>query len=120
MAQWVQHKSGQGEMWEVEEELSDVYRCVKKPTEDWYKWLPKSEYVLCDPPTPQKRWVDVTAECEFRETFNRGTLIYYGHEAVGVCELSEAAKKRGYRLRKVLLEHGPTATQKYAFIVEKE
>lgn len=114
MAQWVQHKSGQGEKWEVEEELSDVYQCVKKPTEDWYKWLPKSEYMPCDPPTPPKRWVDVTAECE--PCCGNG-LIHNGRQLnLPITQEPQSC----YRLRKVLLEHGPTATQKYAFIVEKE
>ena len=58
MERWVQHKSGQGEKWEV---IDSGYASISAkfpatgPTSQLI--LPKSEYVACDPP---ERWEDVT------------------------------------------------------------
>lgn len=113
MAQWVQHKSGIGEKWEVgarDPSSSDTWM-ISRPHQ-FNLFLPKSEYVLCDP--PQSRWVDVTAECEPC----CGNGLIHGELQLNM-PITQSPQSR-YRLRKVLLEHGPTATQKYAFVVEKE
>lgn len=59
---YVQHISGQGRKWEI---LSDCCHesewRVKAKTHEYYHDLPKSEYILCDPP---EEWEDVTRECK--------------------------------------------------------
>ena len=104
---WVQHQSGQGEKWEVLEAQSLTSWCVR--ANPGYHYLPKSEYGLCDPP---EQWEDVTEECDWMNSGSACTATIYH---LGLCLTAE----RGYRFRKVLLEHGPTATQKWAFIVER-
>lgn len=110
---WVQHKSGIGEKWRVVCRIEDRY-VVSNPIGPDLQ-LPKTEYIPCEPP---ERWENVTAECEFHDTFNRGTLIHYGQESVGICEL-----KQGYRLRKVRLYLAePTSKQnceQWAIVVER-
>ncbi len=48
MPQWVQHKSKQGAKWEVQQEGPIVWHSDDRGIQ---LVLPKSEYVLCDPPT---------------------------------------------------------------------
>lgn len=55
--QWVQHISGQGEKWEVCDDLGDHFRASRKGS---CFSLPKSEYRLCDPP---EVWRDITEQC---------------------------------------------------------
>jgi len=62
-SQWVRHFSRQGDIWTLRRGVgSESQWCVQSKNErDGYHWLPKSEYVLCEPP---EVWVDVTGECE--------------------------------------------------------
>ena len=69
MAKWVRHISGQGKKWLVrecpynkdahEDWLVDSAATLRDPIQshtERYHWLPKSEYVECEPP---EKWVDV-------------------------------------------------------------
>jgi hypothetical protein len=116
---WVQHISGQGEKWEVRD---CAYNLMEPPNDDIcvinpnpgkgisrYHFLPKSEYILCDPP---KEWEDVTSEVE--KSITPGNYRCGHIDIIGMVGAGE-----DYRLTKMLLEHGPTATQKWAFIVER-
>lgn len=119
---YVQHKSGQGEKWEVIESarpegITDNW-CVRRGTE-WLvrakdhpkAWhiLPQSEYQLCEPP---EVWKDVTHECEVRSGFNAdGGRLSFAHlnRMVG--------SQAGYRLREVeIFNH----SYHWAFIVEQK
>ena len=120
--QYVQYKNDpNGTKWRVYDS-NEKYWMVEMKDELLFLRLPKSDYILCTPP---ERWKDATVECEFRDTFNRGTLIHYSQESVGICELSCTAEKQGYRLRKVQLwsehsQHLDMLTKpQWAFIVEK-
>ena len=87
--QYVQHISGQGEKWGVDADCNTGWRARNPAREaDWYL-LPKSDYVLCEPPVV---WKDVTAECEVDP---RGWIAHKG-ELTGT----------GHRLRKMLVESG--------------
>lgn len=112
---WVQHISGQGEKWLVVYEFSLNWKVASKESEDTYRngdscyFIPKSEYRPCDPP---ELWEDVTGTVEESPTpgnYRCGRLDIIGMAGAG----------EDYRLTKMLLEHGPTATRKWAFIVEK-
>jgi hypothetical protein len=63
MSQWVQHKSGQGEKWEVDEVrtfMGGSVVCVKaKVPGNAHPLLPWSEYIPCDPP---EEYEDVTSK----------------------------------------------------------
>lgn len=62
--QWVQHKSGQGEKWElaIQTGIEDSHIwAVKYPGKMLPVYFPKSEYILCDPP---EQWYDATHEFE--------------------------------------------------------
>ena len=115
MSQWVQHISGQGKRWKNVES----FRC----TSQWmvegemvggHHFLPKSEYILCDPP---EAWEDVT---ERVTVANGGSdLVLDGRQWRAVYQSS------CQRLRKVpictnsgLGIHEPT--KQWAFIVEKK
>ena len=116
MSKWVQHKSGQGEKWEVDERYSehnDFYR-VRQPHDSQYVLrLPISEYIECSPP---EEWEDVTAECDWGSAGEglEATIFHSG--------LSLLAG-RGYRLRRVKLYPAELGTgdnrTKWAFIVER-
>jgi len=75
---WVQHKSGQGEKWQVDSYYDDhemFWRVRTKPTiVDYVYRLPKSEYIECDPP-------EVWEECtrEVMEISEKGSLLRYGN-----------------------------------------
>lgn len=63
--QYVQHKSGIGEKWKVavlsyDPPSSAQWRVWREEGHD-YHYLPKSEYVPCDPP---EKWEDVTEKCQ--------------------------------------------------------
>lgn len=120
MAQWVQHKSGIGDKWEVITNLMAIDWTVKAKVNGVVHRLPKSEYVLCEPPK-QERWVDITEECEIPnftdrqhcEVWHQGKRLFIvGNELV-----------IGYRLRKVELLRAvpglPQPVNQWAFIVEK-
>ena len=119
--QWVQHISGQGEKWAVVT-YGPTQWCVSTiPGGLAYHHLPKSEYVICEPP---EQWVDVTAECEVNECEISGwnNITHNGEETY----------LAPYRRRKVQLfeqvsEFGDstswgrsTAKPRYAFIIEKK
>jgi len=121
---WVQHISGQGEKWELKEgpynsglnTAWQVYPYVRSGEEESYHYLPKSEYLICEPP---EQWVDVTEECEV-DACN------------GIAHNGEDTFLDPYRRRKVQLfeqvsEFGDrtswgrsTAKPRYAFIIEKK
>lgn len=48
-------KDGEGDKFEVKEVLHDVYFCERESSL-WNLYLPKSEYIPCDPP---ERWETV-------------------------------------------------------------
>ena len=120
MSQWVQHISGQGEKWEVDESMP---KWMSAPytvqPEEWFvksnissvggHLLPKSEYRLCDPP---EVWEDVTEKCTF-------------DASCGLTDDGFGMDYKRYRLRKVQLatplsnEVGLYRNQ-WAFIVEKQ
>lgn len=107
MTIWVQHLSGQGEKWEVTD--MGYYSWATKPNPAMHNYyLPKSEYVECEPP---ERWVDVTADCTVSE---EGALVHAGQTklAFGIFP-----QEKGYRLRKIDCD---TANKKWAFIVERK
>lgn len=96
-SRWVQHISGHGEKWELDgtrpsEYESDYDWCVKAKHRDpkcTRHWLPKSEYVLCDPP---ERWVDVTKECQMTV---EGYVMHNGFHT---------NQSNGFRVRKIELD----------------
>lgn len=55
--QWVQHISGQGEKWEVMAENGQQWGLRHDVTSIGWHFVPKSEYVLCE---PLEVWKDVT------------------------------------------------------------
>ena len=125
MSQWVQHISGKGEKWEVVKDNTSIgwmrEGCEPQREFEWCVYvdrsgmklpahlLPKSEYRLCDPP---EEWEDVTGTVE--ESPTPGNYKCGHIDIVGV-----TGAGKDYRLTKMLLEHGPTATQRWAFIVER-
>ncbi len=113
---WVQHISGQGEKWEVgdlEHNYPHLWRVIDHQDKDrggGCAWIPKFEYILYDP--PKEWWEDVTGTVE--ESTTPGNYRCGHIDIIGV-----AGAGKDYRLTKMLLEHGPTATQRWAFIVER-
>lgn len=115
---YVQHISRQGEKWEVFDEQPRHWRAT---FDGLNMTLPKSEYVLCEPP---ETWVDVTSECvsypwNWPEKENDDTTFYL------VKDRELVREKSGYRLRKVKVEwfNGVTlgeAKPGWAFIVERK
>ena len=94
MSKWVQHRSGDGEKWEVigqggRTKDYELEWSVKKG-EHCYN-LPKSEYIECSPP---EEWEDVTVECDWG---NAGE----GMEAIIFHQGLRLLADRGYRLRKI-------------------
>ena len=119
--QYVRHISGQGERWQITADFTGYNResahvdwCVHR---DGYGtlFLPKSEYVLCDPPPPPERWEDVTAECEAFEDdgFNGIT-----HERVSRFQTTQWVHE-DYRLRKIALDNS-LSMPGWAFVVERK
>lgn len=116
--QWVQHISGQGEKWEI---LSD--NChesewrVKARTHEYYHDLPKSEFILCDPP---EQWEDVTDTCSWS---NDSYDEFYLKASNG--DRIEAFHNNLYRVRKVQLWdcpfgiNGMNRREQWAFIIER-
>lgn len=120
MAQWVQHKSGQGEKWEVVNGVSGSFYVTVFRDNGYAGYLPKSEYVPCDPP---ERWVDVTEQCT---VVGSGNIILWGDTRL--TEHTYFTRDCGdYRLRKVQLFRNATDAlsikapePQWAFIVEKK
>ena len=106
---WVQHISEQGEKWEVTLFSDSEYRVRSKGDAFTYGsyYLPKSEYVPCDPP---EKLVDVTAQCEAY-----GASIAHNTQIIGY---------NCYNLRKVKLYKAESSSVKnceqWAFIVERK
>lgn len=91
MSKYVQHRSGDGEKFEVHEEHFNAWSIfLCKPGVPDYR-LPKSEYVECSPP---EEWQDVTEECDWG---NAGE----GMEAIIFHQGLRLLADRGYRLRKI-------------------
>jgi hypothetical protein len=121
---WVQHKSGQGEKWEVIgasgfTPQSEQSWCVERG--GFCFNLPKSEYIECELP---EEWEDVTNQCDVF-TKGGGEIICIGHAAGAYGDV--LAHPELYRLRKVDLlrcEGDPFAMSSYktvqAFIVERK
>ena len=116
MSRWVQHKSGQGEKWEVLETKTGFEEFewrVKANSHCYHHDLPKSEYIECPPP---EEWEDVTAECDWGSAGEglEATIFHSGLRLLA---------GRGYRLRRVKLYPAELGTgdnrTKWAFIVEK-
>ena len=111
--QYVQHISGQGEKWEVlkltlgGDDGSGWPVRSKENFRSSYT-LPKSEYVLCEPPPPVVQWKDVTAECEVNES---GWITH--HDRL-------TTQDNGYRRRKVQLEYPLGASFPWAIIIEQK
>jgi hypothetical protein len=103
-------------MWEVSEcaaEPDVPYYVVRQPGTQWvFFHLPKSEYVLCEPPPAPVEWVDVTEEC-----------IPVEKDDVDLfCQRKgPVLRKTGYRLRKVQLYRQGFAVNhpQWAFVVER-
>jgi len=118
--QYVRHISGIGERWLLHA-LTGYNR--DQTHSDWCvhmdKYgtllLPKSEYVLCDPPPPPEQWEDVTSECECRS---------HGDFSDGLYHQGKAVRARGYRLRKVKVADLPGVLSyerdDSVFVVEKK
>ena len=117
MKQYVQHMSGQGEKFK----LSDVplidermWRCEFKGAtyhnDDYY--LPKSEYILCDPP---EVWEDVTREC----APNNASIYHADQMRPGeICIHTAQWRHEGvYRVKKMTCQI--EGLPRYAFIVER-
>lgn len=111
---WVQHVSGQGEKFELKadrlhEGVAWMAKIAGTPDNNCMSWyLPKSEYVLCDPP---EVWRDVTAECTFDDEHRLLPRNVGSDTVVNVGQI-----QRNYRLRKVpVFKTGSTS---WAFIVE--
>lgn len=103
MIRWVQHKSGQGEKWEVAKEHLASYSVHRRSCRVDLLILPKEEYVLCE---PGEEWEDVTADC-----FDRDGFIYHNHNFGTKWCYSE----HGFRIRKIDgMHNGP------AFVVERK
>lgn len=141
MAQWVQHISKQGEKWKVRD---CAYNTDYPPRHDWcvetprsggidrYHYLPKSEYIPCDPP---EQWEDVTAHCEagyykaddFKQDSHKCMNGYGWIVDSSALSRNVLNNSTGYRLRKVRLcwpeslpTHGRTiGDYQWAFVVER-
>lgn len=85
-SRWVQHISGQGEKWKVDRENDYQWGIVPRESGIGFHYLPKSEFILCDPP---EVWKDVTKEC----TVEDGGEILHG--------FSYTMIEHGYRRRKI-------------------
>ena len=106
MSQWVQHISGQGSKYRVTKSDNNLWGCDKNmPTHNFYNlYLPKSEYILCDPP---EVWIDVTENCT-----SDGACLYHDGKAV-CCD-------NDYHVRKVERHIGMNCPIQWAFIVERK
>ena len=113
MTRYVQHKSGQGRIFRVDEDNMGCWEIYVSDLEQ-HCWVPKSEYVVVSPPVPAPdRWVDVTESCHLGAD---ALCAWHNHN----CVLTVLS---GYRLRKVPIctgnGAGHEATKQWAFIVER-
>ncbi len=112
---WVQHISGQGEKWEVDDECHydgcwSVFKKKGRLTDHYF--LPLSEYRLCEPP---EEWEDVTFQTR---------VVHHGEHSGLVCDGEAVRIQEGkYRLLKVeLAKPEPNIlgySQQWAFVVER-
>lgn len=104
---YVQHKSGQGEMWTMKDaaynDWDNPFWLVERA--GLVACLPKSEYV--EVPAPEA-WIDVTSEC----------ILTNLEDAIGHLAQNIGAG-RGYRLRKIQVNNPDREPDRWAFIVEK-
>lgn len=127
--QWVQHISGQGEKWEVENSEHNyphLWRVKdhqdKNPQSNSCAWLPKSEYRLCDPP---EQWEEVTGKCGvFRWSWGKHHPDHNDDGAFYISHSYTVVNDRCYRIRKVqlrTLDSDPVLGHQlvWAFIVER-
>ena len=108
MSQWVQHISGQGEKWPLEQPASvssSGFYSRNKSGQAFF--LPKPDYILCDPP---EVWTDVAHECELKIDMLSRQQIWHG----GICVDGAV----GYRFKKEQCFH-ENGLPRHAFIVEK-
>lgn len=93
---WVQYKNDpQGKKWEVDIEGDVTWRCCQVGL---VMTLPKSEYVICEPP---EEWEDVTDECQVQEYVMNGMTFWsIIHSAKTGVFLNVLAKENGYRVSK--------------------
>ena len=108
---WVQHKSGQGEKWEVREDERDfphLWNCRDHQDNIGDLWLPKSEYVICDPP---EQWEDVTDACH-----QTGLILFWSQGVLDHPIYDDSGFiKKDFRFIKIDgMHNGP------AFIVERK
>jgi hypothetical protein len=97
---WVQHVSGQGEKWEAlpRQCSKGIDWHVKSKDGSDFHFLPKSEYILCEPPVV---WEDVTAECQVQDYVISGMTFWsIIHNAKTGVFLNVLAKENGYRVSK--------------------
>lgn len=101
MAQWVMHKSGVGEKWEVDSNLSasDEEWCVKTKRAMHYRhFIPKSEYIPC--PAPEQ-WERVEVSLDSRSKNRTAVLLSPGLHLPPIAEIYCAD---GYRVRSLVVE----------------
>jgi len=112
MSQWVRHKSGEGNKWELDAhgQSTHVWR-VKALEKDYlFLYLPKSEYEPCEAPVI---WEDVTDQCALGGT-QEGALGIW-HAGVNVIH-----HRITYRFRKVSGSSLAICGLKWAFVVERK
>jgi hypothetical protein len=123
---WVRHISGQGEKWEVVSDWHNEHQWAVRsgPVPCGYHFLPKSEYVECEPP---EEWVDVTEEFYATENWPSERLP----DSNGIANndnnmfwVPSEMHNRGYGLRKVQLwddgTPGDAVSGRWAFIIERK
>ena len=121
MTRYVQHTSGQGRIFRVDD---DNVFCWNIYVSDLVQhcWVPKSEYVLVPLTVPAPdRWVDVTEQCTVDEHDGLGDQQSIRDEGEKMVCWTEP--KSCYRLRKVPIctgnGAGHEATKQWALIVER-
>jgi hypothetical protein len=95
---------------------SRSWRVAHDESKDWYNWLPKSEYRLCEPPAPE--WVDVTEECALSEYgINGMQFVSIMHATKARAYLNVLTTDNGYRVRKIEVPYG--VTTRHTLIIER-
>ena len=106
MSKWVQHKSGQGERWEVANEWHEIWDCTPLLACRYAIYLPKSEYVEVSPP---KVWEDVTEMITVQVKADSCSIGYRdGHPMLWCSQGYRIMKVKGYDVK-------PTG---WAFVME--
>ena len=111
--QYLQHISGQGEKWALHRNYTQanshpeatVYVVDNKTPGCPDLRLPRSEYVLCEPPVV---WKDVTAECGIDD---RGAVMHHGRLTITA---------NGYRRSKALIDPGYPRKRQWVIIIEQK